>query len=281
VIVVLSDLHLGLAGAPAPESLLPALDGATELILNGDAAESASARVGARAASELARLEEAVRSRGIGWVRIEGNHDPGTGSLHAWRADGAVLVTHGHAFHPTIAPFGRHARAAAQAFADAHAAGAGTPEPLRTLEAARAASRLERSLEQASGTLATIADMARRPWSFPQVIGWWRICPELAARFLESTAPGAAAEGRRAPLAIVSGHSHSPGAWHVRGTLVLNTGSFSFPVRPHAVRIDSASVSIAPLRRVRGEWRQDEAGRRTWRIDELARAAAARSMPQA
>jgi hypothetical protein len=122
--------------------------------------------------------------------------------------------------------------------------------------------------------------MAMRPWSFPQVIGWWRICPELAARFLEAAAPGASAEGRVAPRAIVSGHSHSPGAWHVRGTLVLNTGCFSFPARPHAVLIDAGTVSLVPLRRVRGEWRQDAASSRTWRIDELARAAAARSTPQ-
>lgn len=280
MIVVLSDLHLGLAGAPSQASLMPVLEGASELILNGDAAETASPRVGARAAEELARLEDAVRSRGIAWTRIEGNHDPGTGALHAWRADGAVLVTHGHAFHPTIAPFGRHAAAAARAFAEAHAAAAGTPEPLRSLEAARAASHLERSLEHASSTFATVTGMAMRPWSFPQVIGWWRICPELAARFLEAAAPGAPAEGRVAPRAIVSGHSHSPGAWHVRGTLVLNTGCFSFPARPHAVLIDAGAVSLVPLRRVRGEWRQDDASRRTWRIDELARAAAARSTPQ-
>lgn len=281
MIVVLSDLHLGLAGAPSQASLMPVLEGASELILNGDAAETASPRVGARAAEELARLEDAVRSRGIAWTRIEGNHDPGTGALHAWRADGAVLVTHGHAFHPTIAPFGRHAAAAARAFAEAHAAAAGMPEPLRSLEAARAASHLERSLEHASSTFATVTGMAMRPWSFPQVIGWWRICPELAARFLEAAAPGAPAEGRVAPRAIVSGHSHSPGAWHVRGTLVLNTGCFSFPARPHAVLIDAGAVSLVPLRRMRGEWRQDDASRRTWRIDELARAAAARSMPQA
>lgn len=280
MIVVLSDLHLGLAGAPSQASLMPVLEGASELILNGDAAETASPRVGARAAEELARLEDAVRSRGIAWTRIEGNHDPGTGALHAWRADGAVLVTHGHAFHPTIAPFGRHAAAAARAFAEAHAAAAGMPEPLRSLEAARAASHLERSLEHASSTFATVTGMAMRPWSFPQVIGWWRICPELAARFLEAAAPGAPAEGRVAPRAIVSGHSHSPGAWHVRGTLVLNTGCFSFPARPHAVLIDAGAVSLVPLRRVRGEWRQDDASRRTWRIDELARAAAARSTPQ-
>lgn len=281
MIVVLSDLHLGLAGAPSPASLMPVLEGASELILNGDAAETASPRIGARAAAELARLEDAVRARGVAWTRIEGNHDPSTGALHAWRADGAVLVTHGHAFHPTIAPFGRHAPAAAAAFAEAHAAAAGTPEPLRSLEAARAASHLERSLEHASSTFATVTGMAMRPWSFPQVIGWWRICPELAARFLEAAAPGAPAEGRVAPRVIVSGHSHSPGAWHVRGTLVLNTGCFSFPARPHAVLIDAGAVSLVPLRRVRGEWRQDAASRRTWRIDELVRAAAARSTPQA
>ncbi|MFM8785793.1 MAG: hypothetical protein ACKOFI_11780, partial [Phycisphaerales bacterium] len=58
----------------------------------------------------LGRVRERVM------VRIEGNHDPGTGELHAWRAEGAVLVTHGHAFHPAIAPWVPHAGFLASAF---------------------------------------------------------------------------------------------------------------------------------------------------------------------
>ena len=47
-VVILSDLHLGLRAAPNPAELLAALEGAHEVILNGDAAESASSAFGAR-----------------------------------------------------------------------------------------------------------------------------------------------------------------------------------------------------------------------------------------
>jgi hypothetical protein len=116
--------------------------------------------------------------------------------------------------------------------------------------------------------------MLGRPWSLPLVIGYWRIFPELSARFAElASAPGAPVR------AVVSGHSHRAGAWFVRRTLVLNTGSFTFPGQPHMATVDEGEVALVPLVRQRGEWRQDPAGRRAWRIDEIARSTAARSTP--
>ena len=73
---------------------------------------------------------------------------------------------------------------------------------------------------------------------------------------------------------MASGHSHRAGAWLVRGRLVLNTGSFTFPGQPHAVTIDRDEVALVPLARRGGEWRQDAAGRRAWRIDAVASATA-------
>jgi hypothetical protein len=192
----------------------------------------------------------------------------------ALRAGGSVLVTHGHAFHPSIAPWSPAADAVSACFARAHAEGAALDEPLRTLHAARAAAFAEREHERARSPAAVLAGMLRRPWAFPLVVGYWRIFPELSARFAEL------ASGAEAPVrAIVSGHSHRAGAWFVRGRLVLNTGSFTFPGQPHAVLVDEAEIAIVPLVRRGGEWRQDAAGRRAWRIDAIAAAAAARSTP--
>lgn len=279
MIVVLSDIHFGLPSAPAPASLRPALDGAREVILNGDAAETASPDWQGRAEAHLSEFREAAGRAGAAVVRIEGNHDPGTGDLIAMRAGGAVAVTHGHAFHPAIAPWSPLADAVAGAFAAAHASGGVHAEPMRTLLAARAAALREREHERARSPARVLASMARRPWAFPMVVGYWRIFPELSARFAELAGAGAAARGEPPVRAVVSGHSHRAGAWLVRGTLVLNTGSFTFPGQPHAVTIDGGEVALVPLVRRGGEWRQDAAGRRAWRIEEIARSTAARSTP--
>jgi predicted phosphodiesterase len=250
VIAILSDLHLGLKAAPSPAAIAPLLEGVDELILNGDAAECASARYAAAGKDALEDLARRARSAGAALVRIEGNHDPGTGELLVRRAEGAVLVTHGHAFHPAIAPWSPVA-------ADRRGMGA-----------------RERQDEHARPPVAVLRGMLGRPWSLPMVIGYWRIFPELSARFAElASAPGAPVR------AVVSGHSHRAGAWFVRRTLVLNTGSFTFPGQPHMATVDAGEVALVPLVRQRGEWRQDPAGRRAWRIDEIARSTAARSTP--
>jgi hypothetical protein len=227
----------------------------------------------------VAELGDRCGRLGVRLVRIEGNHDPGTGELHAWRAEGAVLVTHGHAFHPAIAPWVPHAGFLASAFRAHHDSLADAPEPERSLAAARAASLAERGVEEARAPFAELAAMALRPWTFPQVIGWWRMFPELSARFLERAADARRGAGHPDPVVVVSGHSHKGGAWHVRGRLVVNTGSFTFPGRPHAATIGGDAVTLAPLVRRAGEWTQDAASARTWRIADVARATAARSTP--
>lgn len=270
MIVILSDLHLGLPAAPTATSLMPALAGATEVILNGDAAESASAAFAARGNDALAELHEGLSRAGATVVRIEGNHDPGCGELHAVRAGGAMLVTHGHAFHPTIAPWSPVAHEVEAEFRRSFGASA-QAEPMRSLEAARAASVRERERDHARRPSAVVRGMLGRPWAFPMVMGYWRIFPELSARFLERAMPSA--------RIVASGHSHRAGAWLVRGRLVLNTGSFTFPGQPHAVTIDADEVALVPLACRGGEWRQDAAGRRAWRIEDVARETAPRSTP--
>jgi predicted phosphodiesterase len=279
VIVVLSDLHLGLAAAPTPASLRPVLEGATEVILNGDAAESASPELSARGEDALSDLRGFVASMGAAWLRIEGNHDPASGDACAFRAGGRVLVTHGHAFHPAIAPWSPAAAKVSSEFRRAFDAAADMPQPHRTLVAARAAAIRERQHERAQSPMAILRGMAMRPWVFPLIIGYWRIFPELATRFLEIAGSASATEGGPDPQAIIAGHSHRPGAWLIRGKLVLNTGSFTFPGQPYAATIDDHEIALVPLIRTGGEWRQDAAGRRCWRIDDIARATASRSTP--
>ena len=278
-VAILSDLHLGLRAAPNPAELIAALEGAHEVILNGDAAESASSAFGVRGEDFLAELRERLARVSSTVLRIEGNHDPATGELSALRANGRVLITHGHAFHPAIAPWSAAAHHVAAEFTRAYQAAAGCAEPERTLLAARAAAIAERGFDSAASPFTVLRRMAARPWVFPVVIGYWRMFPELSARFLERA--GAAAQERAEPVpqAIVAGHSHRAGAWLVRGKLVLNTGSFTLPGQPHVVTVSEDSISLTPLTRVANEWRQDASARRTWVIDEIARSTAAPSTP--
>ena len=229
MIAIVSDLHLGLGAAPRPAELVPALAGATEVILNGDAAESASPALASAAQDALADLSSRLRSAGASVLRIEGNHDPGTGELHAVRAGGSVLVTHGHAFHPSLVPWSRHAGEMAAAFRRTWQDGAAVPEPERTLRAARAAAEVERRREQARPPMAALARMSARPWLLPMVIGYWRIYPELAVRFAERAA--AAAPGAAAARVVVAGHSHRAGAWRVRGLLAVSYTHLTLPTK--------------------------------------------------
>lgn len=278
-VVILSDLHLGLRAAPEPASLMPALDGAQEVILNGDAAECSSSAFGLRGEAHFSELQERLAGAGASVLRIEGNHDPATGELCAVRAQGRVFVTHGHAFHPAIAPWSPAAHRVATEFQRVYEGAPNCPEPERTLLAARAASISERSFDKAGSPLTVLSRMATRPWVFPLIIGYWRMFPELSARFLERVGGVAHARAEPIPNVIVAGHSHRAGAWLVRGKLVLNTGSFTFPGQPHAVTLSETSVSLTPLTRIAGEWRQDASARRTWLIDEIARSTAAPSTP--
>ncbi len=169
-VVILSDLHFGLRAAPNPVALIAALEGAHEVILNGDAAESASSAFGMRGEDFLAELRERLARVSSTVLRIEGNHDPATGELSALRANGRVLITHGHAFHPAIAPWSAAAHHVAAEFARAYQAAAGCAEPERTLLAARAAAIAERGFDSAASPFTVLRRMAARPWVFPVVI---------------------------------------------------------------------------------------------------------------
>lgn len=272
MIVVLSDLHLGLNGAPDPRELAPLFEGATRVILNGDATELSTPQFAARAHANLNALVEHIRAAGAEPTLLAGNHDPGVSPhLHCTLQDGRVLVTHGHAFHPMIVPwssFAQQVSAAHRAAWDAH------PElpPLeRALQATAAAAACERRIDLAQPPLRELVSTALRPTRMFQIIGYWRIFPELAVRFRDACAPEC--------NVIVSGHSHRAGAWWVRGCLVLNTGCFTFPGTPHAALLQDDEIVLVPLQRHRAGWRYRAEVRRVWRISEIAAAAASARTP--
>lgn len=272
MIVVLSDLHLGLPSAPAPRALAPLLEGATRVVLNGDSTELATQRFAGRAAAELEALRQEVVAAGAECVVVAGNHDPGSSPiLHVEMLGGQVLATHGHAFHPMIVPWARHARQVAARHAEAFEEGADLPALERSLHAADQAARLERVLEAAETPLAELASMCIRPWVSLEIVAYWRMFPELAVRFRDAFSPRA--------RVMVCGHSHRAGAWWHRACLVLNTGCFTFPGSPHAVLIEENEIVLVPLERRRGLWRYMAEARRSWRMDAIAEAAKSARTP--
>lgn len=240
--LILSDLHLG-RGPCTAERLAPLLADAGTVVLNGDSAEILlpSARDAAR--RELDALRTRMTREGTRAVFLEGNHDLGiSNARHAFLAGGRILVTHGDAFDPRVAPWTPWAREAATAAAEAMER---LPESARMtidarFSAARAAAECEWSdparAEQHGGVMALL----RRPHAVALILAYWRRYPRLAAEFAAAFAPGA--------MAVVCGHSHRPGSWKVGDRWILNTGHFEFPARPFAVRVRNGAMAMERIR---------------------------------
>jgi UDP-2,3-diacylglucosamine pyrophosphatase LpxH len=242
--LIISDTHLGRPrwSARSAEALRPLWHGVQHLVLNGDLAEVHHPAHWTRAAREVMRLFDLCEEDGVALTLLSGNHDPFITDLrHLHLADGRVFVTHGDALHPAVAPW---SPAAAQMREAHEAALAALPPAARgTLEARLGAAQLaahaewEALAEQAKHS--RMRGMLIRPWAIWRVLKYWRIWPRLARDFLESHAP----EARY----MVVGHTHRAGIWRFGERTIINTGSFGFPGRPWAVRVDEASIRVNPI----------------------------------
>ncbi len=241
--IILSDLHLGRPDGVVHASEIDALvEPGCKLILNGDAAELHHPDHQERAEEELSRLQSLAAARGVELVLLAGNHDPLVSQQRMLMlAEGQVMVTHGDAFHPAVAPWSVSApamRAAWQRTMDAM-----SPERRGTAEARFAAARdaaIAEWLDSGHGaTQSTVARLALRPWAAVGIVLYWKRFPRLACRFGELFAPQA--------RILVVGHSHRAGRWRFGGRTVLNTGSFTFPGSPHAVIVDGDQVAMWPI----------------------------------
>lgn len=250
-LVILSDLHLGRTevgsrgGTRTVERLDGVLEEGSHVLLNGDTAEFQEPDSRGRAADELGSLLGLAERRGVRLVVHAGNHDPDVSHHRFARlAAGTVLVTHGDAFHPTVAPWSPRADAMRAAW---QAELAGQPVHVRNtiegqLRAARAAGRAEHH--------ARLHGVRKRsllvhPWTALQIAWYWHQFPRLAAQFAQRHLPETSI--------VIAGHSHRPGMFIVsrdrpRPTIVLNTGAFSRPHAPHAVVVEGSTLTLVALR---------------------------------
>ena len=245
--LILSDLHLGLSPLET-RHLAPLIEAADELWLNGDTAELRHPRYRDRGHRLLSELQEACARRGLPLVRLAGNHDHDDSlPLHRMLANDRVLVTHGHAFLPEVAPWSVWAREAGRRHREyLHS----LPERERNsmqaaLRAAVAASEAAWSDTSRERRLHAAA-MLTRPWAIVAVLRTWANWPRLTHAFTERHQPQA--------RVVISGHSHRRSCTRVADRWLMNTGSFNPPARAAAVWVRDNRASWIPLSLRRGRY---------------------------
>ncbi len=241
--LVLSDLHLAHPAVRCSRRLRarhlrPLWQGVSRLVVAGDMAELQINRSRADAAREVAELQRLCEEDGVELLPISGNHDAYlTDRRHLELCDGRVLVTHGDALHPAIAPWARGAAAMREAVLKGIGRvlrERGLPDDPARLSLAERLDIVQHVAHsqfvacEAEGTHG-LAEVLMRPDRVALMAWYWRNQPDLAAAFLEALAPQAEV--------LIFGHSHRPGVWQRSGRTIMNTGSFALPARPRAVLV--------------------------------------------
>lgn len=255
--LIISDTHLGRPGKATAQSLAPIWQGIDELVINGDSAEVQIPWLRSAAVRELDRLSELTRRDGVRLTLVSGNHDAYLTDNRCLRyADGRILVMHGDALHPGVAPWTRSGKAmkrlTERALADIDPAERDTLETRLSVAQHVGHSEFLEEYVLSSRGEGGLRQVARRPWQVPRVLHYWRREPALAERFIEAYAP-------RTEVLII-GHSHRPGVWRRGRRTIINTGAFLFPGRPWCAALSSDGLRVERLIKRDGQYhRQGEA----------------------
>lgn len=254
-IVILSDLHLGKnPGRISPERLRPIWRRGDHLISNGDLAEIHDPRYQAAARYQVLALQDLCDADGVTLTLLAGNHDPGlTSRRHLFLHHGQVLVTHGDAVDPSIAPWCVSAPLMREAYDDAMAT-----LPVEShahlesqLWATQQAATLKWDMMKDRIGWVSAAALLLRPWAVLQILHYWHVFPRQAAAFCKSFAPEA--------RFLITGHTHHQGLWTVDGTTIINTGCYGFPGRPRAVVLENGRLEVRRIGRRAGLYHLDDA----------------------
>ena len=250
---ILSDLHLGHPGCRITyaEQLRPLLEGAGTVILNGDTMEMRARSFRAEAERLYGELRELTATMGIRVEVLTGNHDPSITERHHTDLYGEeVLVTHGDVLFPEIAPWSVNSRKKLRRILDydrqlKEEHGDGFEERLaRAKKVCEFTSVFEPDVKRGlRGQMRTLVSLVWPPWKWLIVLGVWMRQKRLAASFCEEYRPQA--------KYIIFGHTHHPGAWMVRGRVVVNTGGYVALGRALLVEIEDGELRIFSVRRQR------------------------------
>ena len=239
--LILSDIHFceSRLSSTSAQRFQKLFDGINTLILNGDTTEEHSQCSFEASKKQTDELLAMASEHGVQTTIICGNHDPIISELdHVWLCNKSVLVFHGHAAFPEIAPWSwrsKYILKARESYIREN--GDGFNEQLAAVRKA--------SHEAASGTY-----RGQRP-SLPHmcllgmpaifhVLSSWLKFPSLVAEWVEKYAPSA--------KFIVTGHTHHAGIWKRKGRVIINTGCYGFPSHPRAVILDDESIIVHRLK---------------------------------
>ncbi|MEM9294302.1 MAG: metallophosphoesterase [Planctomycetota bacterium] len=249
--LILSDMHLGSVGAPSAKSLRPLWQGVQRVVVNGDLAEIQTIKRRAEAAREARALVELCDHDGVELLTIPGNHDAYVSEhRYATAAEGSVLIMHGDALHPDIAPWSSGVKQIRQAKADMNYdtdANFDAEDPLQERIAASHHMAVAEFERREVGGVRDKLSVLLAPHRVFKVVRYWSQVPDLAGAFLDRYRPET--------KVLVFGHSHREGVWRRGGRLLINTGSFGFPGRPRAVRLENGGLEVFRIKKGKGGYR--------------------------
>lgn len=239
---ILSDLHLGHRGSriDSAEQLAPLSEGVATMVSNGDTWEQLVKDDRERGRRLLDDWRGMMAERGVEFVGLPGNHDPGSGGGGYLELNGgAVFVSHGDAVFPEGAPWKRAVpKRRAEIAVAFRRAGAEVNDLGGRLRLAGRVARIlvPEKIHVGRSFLARFWDAVMPPGRALRMLLAWASFPDEAAAFLERYRP-------RAEV-FVCGHFHLAGVWQRRGRLIVNTGSFMPPGQAWFVDFDGEWMSV-------------------------------------
>jgi predicted phosphodiesterase len=214
--------------------ILPLIQQAGTLIINGDAAELHVREYRDQAVEELARLRELCDQNETRLILLAGNHDPEvTPERYIIHEKKGVFITHGDVVEDSVAPWSDAAERMRQRHREFSESM--TESERNTLEssfhACREASVAEWSPNGDADPPSTALNVLLKPKKLIQVLRFWRQQARLMNAFAEQFVPSA--------RLILIGHSHRPLVKKVGHRVIVNTGCFGFPGKPLAGIFDT------------------------------------------
>lgn len=252
--IVISDAHIPRPGkVRAAACLRPLVEACDRLLVNGDLAETHEEGSIDEANRQIELLRSMAEHASTELLLLSGNHDP---LISPWRAaefaGGRILVTHGDALHPTIAPWAKQARQIEVEWNRIQTLYPAGEETLNArFDSVRAAALAEWNLDLESSGYSTLWSVLGRPNALVQILQHWRRFPQLARSFAEKFFP-------RAEWILV-GHTHRQRIDRTSSPTVINTGAFGFPTRPLAVVLEQDTLEVLQLKKTSAGWSLDGA----------------------
>lgn len=246
--LIISDTHLGKPGRATATALRPIWQGVDELVINGDAAEVQVPWLRSAAARELDQLERLTQEDGVKLTLISGNHDAYLTDRRCLQlASKHILVMHGDALHPAVAPWTHTAKTLADR-TRREIANATNNDLATRLDIAQHVGHSEFLREYVISGRGdrTIRRLLVRPIEVPLVLQYWRNEPALAEQFMKRYVPQA--------KVLIVGHSHRRRVWKRGERTIINTGAFTFPGRPQCVLHHGDTLSVHRIHKHKSQY---------------------------